>query len=152
MVAWDKGMFVLYGSSAAGEIIVHHKGGSNEMIKMVIPTQQSVSSAYSAAKAMGGFCSGVVFFRHQIGNEALALSPAEISRRISGRGSMSEATTVEADDGFCVAVSCIDLFVRLKDRAAEIDQAREKLLRRLRNYRRMQKKARCLQGRLGVTP
>jgi hypothetical protein len=112
----DKGIFVRHGSSAAGEIIAHFRGGSNEMIKMVVPTHQSVSAAYNAAKAMGGFCSGVIFFRHPIGSEALALSPAEISRIISGKGAPLEATAAEADDGFCGATSCSDLFVRLKDR------------------------------------
>jgi hypothetical protein len=116
IMAQDKGMFVRHGSTAAGEIIARFKGGSNEMIKMVIPTQQSVSAAYNAAKAMGGFCSGVIFFRHPIGSEALALSVAEISHIISGKGAALEATIAEADDGFCAAASCSDLFVRLKDR------------------------------------
>jgi len=116
MMVQDKGIFVRHGSSAAGEIIAHFRGGSNEMIKMIIPVGQSVSAAYNAAKAMGGFCSGVIFFRHPIGSEALALSPAEISRIISGKGEALEATTAEADDGFCGAASCSDLFVRLKDR------------------------------------
>jgi hypothetical protein len=116
MTLRDRGTFVRHGTNAAGEVIAHYTDRGNGMTKMVIPTPQSVSTAYSAAKTMGGFCSGVIFFRHPVGNEALALSPSEIAGIISGKGLMQERTIVEFDDGFCVDVSCSDLFVRLKDR------------------------------------
>jgi hypothetical protein len=124
MAARRKGMFVRYRHSAAGEIILHYKDdpgvrppvSENGLTKMIVPTQQSVSSAYRAAKAMGGFCSGVVFFRYPVGNEALALSVTEVLRVISDSELTAKATSVEADDGFCATASCSDLFVRLKDR------------------------------------
>jgi hypothetical protein len=124
IVKWQHGAFVCTGMSRAGEAIASFETRSFngslmstvETIKMIIPTEQSVSLAFRAAKAMGGFCSGVIFFRHPVGSEALALSPAEVSRIIAGKGSMSDATTVEADDGFCATVSCSDVFIRMKDR------------------------------------
>jgi hypothetical protein len=121
IMTWHKGRFIQRATSSAGEIIAsfestlsqNSEGGT---MKMIIPTHDSVSSAFKAAKTIGGFCSGVIFFRYQVPNEALALSPEEVFNMISDKEKMQDATTVETEDGFCAAVSCNDLFIQLKDR------------------------------------
>ena len=123
-LACGRGRFARHGGSSAGETIAYYQGTNttcppsrDEKTKLIIPTRQSILSAYKAAKAMGGFCRGVVFFRYPIGNESLILLPSEVSRIISVEKRASpEATTVETRDGLCAAVSCSDLFLRLKDR------------------------------------
>jgi hypothetical protein len=83
-------------------------------IRMIIPTRRSVASAYAAARAMGGWCRGVVFFRWPLVNEAMVLSRSEVEGIIAGRG---EADAVlESEDGYCAAVQCRDLYLRLGDR------------------------------------
>jgi len=118
-------------SSKAGEKVVRFKNRSvrkadnfcnspGDEIKMIIPTRKSVYSAYVAAKAMGGWCKGVVFFRWPLVNEAMAFSQPEVDAIIAGKGAETpEAPSLESKDGLCAAVSCRDLYLRLTDRFPE---------------------------------
>jgi hypothetical protein len=85
---------------------------SREIIEMIIPTRESVLAAYDSAKQFGGLCRGVVFYRWPSENEAMVLSPDEVSEYISGTRFLGVRTTIETDDGFCAAVSCVDLYLR----------------------------------------
>jgi hypothetical protein len=85
---------------------------SKEIIEMIIPTRESVLAAYDSAKQFGGFCCGVVFYRWPSENEAMVLSPDEVSDSISGGKLPQVRTTIETEDGFCAAVSCVDLYLR----------------------------------------
>lgn len=127
IMAKEKISLVRTDTSSAGETIITYKsngynnGGNDfscpgEKLKMVVPTRQSVSNAYNAAKAMGGNCSGVVFFRLPGSNQALALTRHEVESIISGVDAVSAMTTVEVEDGLCATVSCNDLYIRLQER------------------------------------
>lgn len=117
--AEHKAAFVPSGISTAGETIARLKGGSGDMIstvKLIVPTRESVSSAYAAARAFGGYCSGVIFFRYGLRDEGMTLSTSEVAATISGKPLPQEATAVEVRDGLCAAVTCRDLFIRPRDR------------------------------------
>jgi len=117
-------------TNAAGESVLHFRvnpriteyrryclcSEKTESLEMILPSKQSVSQAYVAAQAMGGWCRGVVFFRWPLINEALALTPAEIQRLTAGKELIADESLVEVEDGFCAATTCSDLFLRLKDR------------------------------------
>lgn len=84
---------------------------SKEMIEVVVPTRDSVFSAYDAAKQFGGFCNGAIFFRWPSRNEALILQPQEVRRILDGKESATELA-IEAEDGFCAAVSCSNIYLQ----------------------------------------
>jgi hypothetical protein len=117
------------GSSKAGETLLRfrNRGGgeadgscpSHQEIRMIIPTRASVSTAYNAAKKMGVWCRGVIFFRWALSNEAMTLSRAEVEAAISGRAAVSPEPELESEDGLCAAVSCTDLYLRLNERFPE---------------------------------
>ena len=112
----------------AGETVVRYEAraemslndlalASGTILEMVLPSQQSVQSAYLAAKAFGGLCAGVVFFRWPAGDyEALVLTSDEIQDIISGKKLASRPTELEVEQGQCVVVGCADLYLRLGDR------------------------------------
>ena len=87
-----------------------------DLIEMVLPSQESVHSAYTAAKAFGGLCAGVVFFRWPGAYEALVLLPDEIQDIISGKKLASRSTRLEVEQGQCAVVGCANLYMRLGDR------------------------------------
>ena len=114
-------------TSEAGEIILKYKVRSRRsayywplypgaIIKMIFPTEKSVSSAYTAARAMGGWCKGVVFFRWPMENEAMAFSQREINNIMSEGEATLGDLSIETQDGLCAAVSCMDLYLRVKKR------------------------------------
>ncbi len=112
----------------AGETIVRYEAerevnlaafplSPGTIIEMILPSQQSVHSAYLAAKALGGLCAGVVFFRWPAGEyEALVLAPDEIQDIISEKKLASRPTKLEVEQGQCAVVGCANLYVRLGDR------------------------------------
>lgn len=114
--------------SLSGETIVFYKSNgdknirkeipcSEKLLKMVIPTRQSVFNAFNAAKAMGGYCSGVVFFRWPDRNEVLALTRQELEDVLRESATAAGgAPTIEVEDGLCAAVSCNDIYIRLPER------------------------------------
>lgn len=90
------------------------------VIKMIIPTGESVSRAYAAARAMGGWCRGALFFRWPVTDETMALTQAELEAVIAGKDFPSERTlNLESEDGLCVAVNCADVRLRLGKRFPE---------------------------------
>ncbi len=89
---------------------------AGERIEVVLPTADSVLKAYRAAQAFGGFCTGVVFFRWPADNDAMILRPAEVRQALATGTLVTGPCTLEAVDGLCSAVSCVDLYLRLGDR------------------------------------
>lgn len=120
--------FITEQRNEAGEPVVRYKvtrAAENEnydtfapgdIIEMVLPPQESAQEAYMAAKALGGLCAGVVFFRWPTENEAFVLHPDEIQDIIAGKNLTARRTVVEAEDGECAAVGCADLYLRLGNR------------------------------------
>jgi hypothetical protein len=117
------------GSSKAGETLLRFRNrGSGEAdgscpshqeIRMIIPTRASVSTAYNAAKKMGEWCRGVIFFRWALSNEAMTLSWPQVEAAISGSAAVSPGPGLESEDGLCATVSCTDLYLRLNERFPE---------------------------------
>lgn len=85
-------------------------------IEWIMPMRESVIAAYEAAKAMGGFCSGAVFFRWPASEETLVLNPAQLLGWIAHKEVAAAPPTVTATEGDCAALHCWDLQVRLSDR------------------------------------
>ncbi|MBI3801160.1 MAG: DUF3142 domain-containing protein [Deltaproteobacteria bacterium] len=112
----------------AGETVVRYKTQSEinlgdyplapgTIIEMILPTQDSVRSAYLAAKALGGLAAGVVFFRWPAGDyETLVLTPNEVQDIISGKRLAARPPQLEVEDGHCAVVGCTNVYVRLGDR------------------------------------
>jgi hypothetical protein len=113
----------------AGELIVNMKKTNNnikedgcleydsiEEVKMIIPTAKSIRFAYDGAKAMGGYCTGVIFFQLSVEGEGLNLTKEEINSAMQGKEPSSVETAMIAKDGLCVTVSCSDLYIKLKNR------------------------------------
>ncbi len=113
--------------SKAGETILRftvepHAGAqaccfiTGERVEVVLPTAESVLTAYRAAQDFGGFCTGVVFFRWPADSDAMILRPEEI-RHLLATGTLAIGPSrIEAVEGFCSAVTCVDLYLRLGDR------------------------------------
>jgi len=89
-----------------------------QTLKVTIPTKESVRASYTAARSMGGFCKGVVFYRWPSKAESMALTPEVIERAISN-DKRAAGPDIEAKDGYCALVSCMDLYVRLSERFQE---------------------------------
>lgn len=96
--------------------ISDHPLSLGDAIEMILPTQESVYAAYAAAKALGGLCAGVTFFRWPGAFEALVLLPDEVQNIISRKKPTARDIAIEAEDGGCTKVGCADLYVRLGDR------------------------------------
>ena len=92
---------------------------AGSVVEILIPTTDSVSAAYAGAKAMGGFCAGVIFFRWPADNETAVLVPAQVLRAIGALPAGTRRDEVEAQDADCAAVTCSDLFVRPGDQFPE---------------------------------
>lgn len=118
------------GTSEAGETILKYKVRSKRpayywdlysgsIVKMIFPTEKSVSSAYAAARAMGGWCRGVVFFRWPMENEAMAFNREEIDNIMSGGEATLGDLRIETQDGLCATVNCTDLYLRVEKRFAK---------------------------------
>jgi hypothetical protein len=89
---------------------------AGERVEVVLPTAESLLAAYRAAQAFGGFCAGVVFFRWPADGDAMILRPAEV-RQVLATGTLAAGpSTLEVVEGFCSAVSCVDLYLHLGDR------------------------------------
>ena len=113
--------------NAAGERLARYRNESAKKIdddcdpaiheiRMIIPTSAALLNAYQAAKAMGGQCKGVLFFRWPLVNEAMVFSQAEVERVISGGPAIADAAALKVEDGLCAAVSCVDIGLTLRER------------------------------------
>ena len=86
--------------------------------EVLLPTAESVHSAFRAAQSFGGYCAGVLFFRWPVANEGLVLTPPEV-QEITRKGMIEpRQARVEAEDGLCATVHCSDLVLEIGDRFA----------------------------------
>lgn len=92
---------------------------SGDQIELTLPTQESVLAGYTAAQKMGGYCTGVLFFRWPRTSESLVLHPRQILEWTTHSQRKSMPPTIEAFSGNCVAVHCWDLQLQMVDRFPE---------------------------------
>jgi hypothetical protein len=99
-----------------------------DFAEFVMSTNAEVKSAVRAARAIGGYCAGVVFFRWPEQNEVLAMDP-DVVMSAAGFGppESTPAISVHQVDGYCAAVSCTDIFV-LNRRPLLSHEARYRIL------------------------
>ncbi|MEP6962090.1 MAG: DUF3142 domain-containing protein [Acidobacteriota bacterium] len=115
--------------NAAGEIVVSYTATRNltieyndvhpgDTFQFILATPEAVRAATNAARKMGGFAAGVVFFRWPGTSETLVMPPDEVLRAAGVLKSSAVLPSIETLDGHCVAVKCVDLFLTHADRYA----------------------------------
>jgi hypothetical protein len=112
----NNGELVLRYEATQDVPLAGHLVGAGDVIEIVLPSQESVRSVYQAAHALGGFCTGVVFFRWPQEEESLVLTPREVENLLAEKGSILLPHQLEAKDGDCAVVGCTDLFLLLGNR------------------------------------
>jgi hypothetical protein len=75
-----------------------------------------VRNGNDAARAFGGLCAGVVFFRWPGADETLVMSPDEVAESLTGVARRASPPRLQASDGGCAGRHCVDLTARLDDR------------------------------------
>jgi hypothetical protein len=80
-----------------------------DTVELVLPTRESVKTAYAAARKLGGLCSGVVFFRWPAAEETLVLTRNEVMNWTQDKPDRLGHVELIASEGDCVAVHCWDL-------------------------------------------
>lgn len=115
--------------TSAGEIQVEYrsmrsaedpyKAVLGDHFEVVLPTAESIRSAVEASHALGGYCTGVVFFRWPVPGEDLVLSPEEVKAVLSGEDIMARGDALEVKNGYCAAVFCADLYLQSGGRYSE---------------------------------
>lgn len=90
---------------------------AGEGVEFVMATPDTVRTAVNEAKAMIGYCAGVLFFRWPAYREVLAMPPDDV---LAATGVIPsppvDSTRVDARDGGCAAVHCVDLYLSKADR------------------------------------
>jgi hypothetical protein len=85
-------------------------------VEAVLPTRESVQRGNDAARAFGGLCAGVVFFRWPGADETLVMSPDEVAESLDGVAQTDLPPRLQASDGGCAGRHCVDLTAHLDDR------------------------------------
>lgn len=89
----------------------------------VIPSADVLTRARDACRTMGGWCDGVVLFRHPGEGETLVLSPQEIHAATAANATQPEPWLLETQDGGCASsLRCTDVFISPPDRFATSPQ------------------------------
>ncbi|HEY1759733.1 MAG TPA: DUF3142 domain-containing protein [Bryobacteraceae bacterium] len=83
-----------------------------EAIQFILPTSAEIRSATESARKIGGYCSGVIFFRWPSSSEILAMEPDEALAAAGVPPEVKkEPDSIEAIDGGCAAVKCVDIYL-----------------------------------------
>lgn len=90
---------------------------------LIIPTVEVFTMARTACQDMGGWCDGVVLFRHPGRGETLVLSPQEIQAAFSSNATKANTWRLETQDGGCTSLHCTDVYLSPPDRFAGAAQA-----------------------------
>ncbi len=85
---------------------------AGDTMQFILSTPDAIRTAVEGAKHMGGYGSGVVFFRWPSPNETLTMQPNEV---LMAAGLIPREHTrhpeIHVTTGGCVAVSCVDVFL-----------------------------------------
>jgi hypothetical protein len=120
-VAFVPGLTLQPSTSPAGELLLNcssrraFRAQYNPVepgvtLQFILPTYESVARATAAARSMGGYLRGVLYFRWAEPTDPLALSPAQV---LAGT---PPADRLQAAPGGCAAVTCTDLFYEASGR------------------------------------
>ena len=112
--------------TAAGELVLSYQAtqdleiGYNrfhagDTVQFILPTPDAIRSAVDGVRTMGGYCSGVVFFRWPALSESLAMQPNAILMAAGLLPRVAVPVRVRAINGGCVAVDCVDLYLENPD-------------------------------------
>lgn len=82
-----------------------------DLVQFILPTPEAVRAAVESARRMGGNCGGVVFFRWPASNENLVMQPDDVLIAAGLAPPEQKVVGVEAVNGQCAAVSCVDLYL-----------------------------------------
>ena len=109
-------------TTTAGELVLTYRAtrkvrlGYSEFeagdgVQFMLPSRETTRAAVRSARQMGANCAGVVFFRWPTDNETLVMEPGEV---LAAAGAAPPAAKqiarIEALDGSCAAVKCVDLY------------------------------------------
>lgn len=109
-------------TAAAGEVVLRYTAERRtfvgwtrfepgEAIEFVLATPELIRASWQAARAMGGQCGGVVFFRWPTFHESLAVHPDQVMRAVGVRKGAPQPVRLQAVDRACAAVHCTDLYL-----------------------------------------
>ena len=82
-----------------------------DLVQFILSTPEAVRAAVEGARRMGGNCGGAVFFRWPASNENLVMHPDDVLVAAGLAPPERKAAGVEAVNGHCAAVSCVDLYL-----------------------------------------
>lgn len=89
-----------------------------ETYHAVIPSTDVLTRARGACRTMGGWCDGVVLFRHPGEGETQVLSPQEIQAAVTANATQRAAWELETQKGECTSLHCTDVYLAPPDRFA----------------------------------
>jgi hypothetical protein len=89
-----------------------------DRVEMILPTAASVHEAHGAARRFGGWCAGIVCFRWPWRGEDLVARPREVLGWIERGVDAPGAASLEARDGGCAPLHCLDLVLSPQARFA----------------------------------
>ena len=122
---WSQGLRVAHTeTNRSGERVVRWEVpravppalAAGDRVEAVLPTRESVRNGNDAARAFGGLCAGVVFFRWPGADETLVMSPDEVGQSLTGVAMADVPPRLQASDGGCAGRHCVDLAAHLDDR------------------------------------
>jgi hypothetical protein len=82
-----------------------------DLVQFILPTPEAVRAAVQSARRMGGNCGGVLFFRWPLADENLVMDPDDAWSAAGFAPPERKSAGVEAVNGHCAAVSCVDLYL-----------------------------------------
>jgi hypothetical protein len=84
--------------------------GPKDRVEFILSTPESIRSAYLAAKKMGQYCGGVLFFRWPTEREVMVPSAQEVLAAVNGVA-LPVSTSLKVRQGNCALTHCVDLFI-----------------------------------------
>jgi hypothetical protein len=111
-------LILSYSVNRRGQFRRYHDFDKQDAFEIIMPTSGGVYRAVDAAKAMQGYCAGIIFFRWPQSKETLLLTPDEVESALSGKSPTPVSDTMAIEEGNCVAVSCSDLYFKPGNRFA----------------------------------
>ena len=84
---------------------------AGDKFEVVLPTADGIRTAVEEARRMGGYCTGVLFFRWPAFDETLAEHPADVLKAVGAITDDQPTVQLRTSDGACAAVKCVDLYL-----------------------------------------